>query len=53
MNYENFRSIMLMYPNMKLYERIHENRLRNIVSIREEQFGFVKEQQYLPCVLIH
>ena len=27
---------------MKLYERVHENRLRNIVSISEEQFGFVK-----------
>ena len=23
-------------------ERVHENRLRNIVSISEEQFGFVK-----------
>ena len=27
---------------MKLYERVHENRLRNIVSISEEQFEFVK-----------
>ena len=27
---------------MKLYERVHDNRLRNIVSISEEQFGFVK-----------
>ena len=26
----------------KLYERVHDNRLRNIVSISEEQFGFVK-----------
>ena len=25
-----------------LYERVHENRLRNIVSISKEQFGFVK-----------
>ena len=25
-----------------IYERVHGNRLRNIVSIREEQFVFVK-----------
>ena len=31
-----------MCHSMKLYERVHENRLRNIVSISEEQFGFVK-----------
>ena len=27
---------------MKLYERVDENRLRDIVSISEEQFGFVR-----------
>ena len=27
---------------MNLYERVDENRLRNIVSISEEQFVFVK-----------
>ena len=26
---------------MKLYERVHDNRPTNIVSINEEQFGFV------------
>ena len=31
-----------MGHSMKLYERVHENRLRNIVSISEEQFGFMK-----------
>ena len=38
----NYRSIKLMCHSMKLYERVHVNRLRNIVSISEEQFGFVK-----------
>ena len=38
----NYRSIKLMYHSMKLYERVLENRLRNIVSISEEQFGLVK-----------
>ena len=27
---------------MKIYERVHDNRLRNIVSISDEQFGFLK-----------
>ena len=30
-----------MCHSMKLYEGVYENRLRNIVSISEEQFGFV------------
>ena len=41
MNCGNYRGIKLMCHSMKLYERVHENRLRNIVSI-EEQFVFVK-----------
>ena len=42
MNYGNYRGIKLMCHSMKLYGRVHENRLRNIVSISEEQFEFVK-----------
>ena len=42
MNCGNYQGIKLMCHSMKLYERVHENRLRNIVSISEEQFGFVK-----------
>ena len=42
MNCGNYRGIKLMCHSMKLYERVDENRLRNIVSISEEQFGFVK-----------
>ena len=30
-----------MCHTMKLYGRVHDNRLRNIVSRSEEQFGFV------------
>ena len=42
-NCGNYRGIKLMYHSndMKLYERVHANRLRNIVSISEEQLGFV------------
>ena len=42
MNRGNYRGIKLMCHSMKLSERMHDNRLRNIVSISEEQFGFVK-----------
>ena len=42
MNCGNDRGIKLICHCMKLYERMHENRLRNIVSINEEQCGFVK-----------
>ena len=41
MNCGNYRGIKLMCHIMKLYERVHENRLRNIVSISEHPFGFV------------
>ena len=42
MNCGNYRGIKLMCHSMKLFERVHINRLRNIVSISEEQFGFMK-----------
>ena len=38
----NYRGVKPMCHSMKLYERVHENRLRNIVSTSEEQFGFMK-----------
>ena len=41
-NCGNYRGIKLMCHSTKLYERVHENRPSNIVSISEEQFGFVK-----------
>ena len=44
MNCWKYRGFKLMFHNMKLYARVHENRLRNTVSISEEQFEFVKEK---------
>ena len=38
----NHRGIKLTCHSMTLYETVHEHRLRNIVSINEDQFGFVK-----------
>ena len=42
MNCGNNRGIKLMSHSMRLCERVHEKRLRNIVSISEEQIGFMK-----------
>ena len=51
LNCGNYRGIKLMCHSMKLYERVHENRLRNIVSISEEQFVCVKENPQLMLFL--
>ena len=51
MNCENYRGIKLMCHSMRLYERVHENRLRNIVSISDEQFGFVKGKSTTDAIL--
>ena len=42
MNRENYRGTKLVCHSMKLYERVHDNRLRNIVSISEDKFVFVQ-----------
>ena len=38
----NYRGIKLTCHSMKLYERIMENHLRNVVDISERQLGFMK-----------
>ena len=38
----SYRGIKLMCHSMKLYERVQEGRLRNLVEISEEQFSFMK-----------
>ena len=38
----NYRGIKLMCHSMKIYERVLEHRLREMVNICEEQFGFMK-----------
>ena len=51
MNCGNYRGIKLMCHQMKLYERVHENRLRNIVSISDEQSGFVKGKSTTDAIV--
>ncbi len=51
MNCGNYRGITLMCHSMKLYGRVHENRLRIIVSISDEQFGFMKGKSTTDAIL--
>ena len=37
---------------MKLCERMHGNRMGNIVSISEEQFGFVKGKSTTDAIVV-
>jgi len=37
----NYRGIKLMSHTMKIWERVIDTRLRNIVNISEQQFGFI------------
>jgi len=40
-DYNNFRGIKLLSHSMKLWERVIERRLRKVVTISENQFGFM------------
>ncbi|XP_065321958.1 uncharacterized protein LOC135929348 [Gordionus sp. m RMFG-2023] len=40
-NCQNYRGIKLMSHSLKLYEKILEKRLRDIIEIGETQFGFI------------
>ncbi|ROT72113.1 hypothetical protein C7M84_009515 [Penaeus vannamei] len=48
----NYRGIKLMSHSMKLYERVQESQLRNIVGISEEQFGFMKGKSTTDAILV-
>ena len=52
MNCANYRGIKLMCHSVKLYERVHDNRLRNIVSISEVQFEFVKGESTTNATVV-
>ena len=45
----NYRGINLMSHTMKLWERVVEARLREEVSICEQQCGFMAKKEYDRC----
>ena len=46
----NYRGIKPMSHSMKLYERTIEGRLRRLVNISEEQFGFMKGKSMMDAI---
>uniref|UniRef100_H3AL42 Reverse transcriptase domain-containing protein n=1 Tax=Latimeria chalumnae TaxID=7897 RepID=H3AL42_LATCH len=46
----NYRGIALMSHAMKLWERIIEKRLRKLVQISENQFGFCQERSTIDAI---
>ena len=48
-NCSNYRGIKLMSYSMKLWERVIEVRLRDIVPICAQQFGFMPRKNYYGC----
>ena len=49
-NYSNYRGIKLMYHTMKLWERVIEHRLRQNVTISENQFGFTPRRSTTEAI---
>ena len=46
----NYRSIKLMSHTMKIYERVLNSRLRQIVRLNENQCGFVEGKSTLDAI---
>ena len=46
----NYRGIKLMSHTMKLWERVIESRLRKVVMISENQFGFMLERSTMKAI---
>ena len=46
----NYRGIKLLSHTMKLWERVIEGRLRNMVSISKNQFGFMLRRSTTEAV---
>ncbi|XGW34176.1 hypothetical protein V3C99_018193 [Haemonchus contortus] len=52
MDCSNYRGIRLTAHTMKLYERLVDSRLRELVPISEEQFGFMPERSTTDAIFI-
>ena len=46
----NYRGIKLMSHTMKLWERVIEARLRKVVQIAEQQFGFMPGRSTIDAI---
>ena len=48
----NYHTIKLLEHGMKVVERVYEKRLRKMVEIREEQYGFVAGKGTIDVIFI-
>jgi hypothetical protein len=48
----NYRTIKLLEHGMKIIERVFESRLRQVVNLREDQYGFVKGKGTTDAIFI-
>jgi hypothetical protein len=48
----NYRGIKLMSHTMKLWERIIEHRLRGVINVTENQFGFMPERSTIEAIFL-
>ena len=48
----NYRTIKLLEHGMKVVERVFEKRLRKMVEIREDQYGFVAGKGTIDAIFI-
>ncbi|EYC28676.1 hypothetical protein Y032_0007g3351 [Ancylostoma ceylanicum] len=52
MNCANYRGIKLIAHTMKIYERLLDMQLREMVEISPDQFGFVPERSTIDAIFI-
>ncbi|EYB84789.1 hypothetical protein Y032_0310g2114 [Ancylostoma ceylanicum] len=52
MDCANYRGIKLIAHTMKIYEHLVDMRLRDVVEIASDQFGFVPEKSTTDAIFI-
>ncbi|EYC15073.1 hypothetical protein Y032_0038g3616 [Ancylostoma ceylanicum] len=52
MDCTNYRGIKLIAHTMKIYERLVDMRLRGVVEIAPDQFGFIPERSAIDAIFI-
>jgi Reverse transcriptase (RNA-dependent DNA polymerase) len=51
-NCTNYREIKLMSHTMKLWERVIEHRLRKLITVSKNQFGFMPERSTMEAIFL-
>jgi hypothetical protein len=51
-NCTNYREIKLMSHTMKLWDRVIEHRLRKLITVSKNQFGFMPERSTMEAIFL-